>query len=222
MDERSIRVLIIEDHKLFADVMLSTLEGLGMDVVGVVDNAGDGLDKAYRCRPDLILLDIGLPDESGLSLGMKILEQLPDSKIVAVTAVSDPRSVSTAIRVGFRGFVTKDTPVKEFIASIQAVLDGQVVVPARLAREAVGGRPPQDRQAALLTEQLTERERQVLQLLAEGAGSAEIARRLSVSPNTVRTHIQNILTKLQVHSRLEAAAFAIRHGVVKVVGARGP
>jgi DNA-binding NarL/FixJ family response regulator len=220
MEEQRIRVLLVEDHKLFADVMLSTLEGLGMEVVGVVDKAADALATARRCLPELVLVDIGLPDESGLSLGKKIAERLPASKVVALTAVSDHHAVSTAIRLGFGGFISKDTPVKQFIASIRAVLEGQVVVPPRLAREAVGWRDQEGRAAALLIEQLTERERQVLQLLAEGAGSPEIARRLSVSPNTVRTHIQNILTKLQVHSRLEAAAFAVRHGVVKVPGGR--
>ena len=195
--------------------MRSTLEELGMQVVDVVSTAADGLAAARRLRPDLILLDIGLPDENGISVGKRIISELPDSRVVVVTAHKDPRSVAEAVRVGFQGYVTKDTPVSLFVSSIQAVIEGHVVLPRQLARQAAGARTPGEKDVALLIEQITHRERDVLQLLAEGASSAEMARRLSVSRNTVRTHVQNILTKLQVHSRLEAAAFAVRHGLVK-------
>jgi two-component system, NarL family, nitrate/nitrite response regulator NarL len=214
------RVLIIDDHRLFSEVIRSTLEGMGMQVLAAVTTGVEGIDMARRHRPEVVLVDIGLPDESGLSVGRKILEELPETKVVAVTSLIDPRAVAEAVRLGFRGYVTKDTPVNQFVSSIQAVLDGNVVMPKQLARQAAGDRSPEEQHAAILIKQLTDRERQVLQLLAEGSSGIQIAARLSISPNTVRTHVQSILTKLQVHSRLEAAAFAVRHGLIRTPGDR--
>ncbi|MGH2555530.1 MAG: response regulator, partial [Actinomycetota bacterium] len=116
------RVLIIDDHRLFSEVIRSTLEGMGMDVLDGATSGSEGLDVARRERPDLVLVDIGLPDESGLSIGKRILDDLPDTKVVAVTSLIDPRAVAEAVRLGFRGYVTKDTPVNQFVSSIQAVL----------------------------------------------------------------------------------------------------
>jgi two-component system, NarL family, nitrate/nitrite response regulator NarL len=216
------RILIVEDHKLFAEVIRSTLEGLGMHVLEVVHSADHALNTAIREQPDLVLLDLGLPDEDGLVVGKKIIDACPDSKVVAVTALSDSRAVTEAIRLGFAGYVTKDTPVTQFVSSVRAVLNGQVVMPAKLAKAAAGGRSKEEQEAALLATQLTDRERELLTLLVQGLNSKEIAVRLSISPNTVRTHVQSILTKLQVHSRLEAAAFAVRFGLVKTPGERRP
>jgi two-component system, NarL family, nitrate/nitrite response regulator NarL len=106
------------------------------------------------------------------------------------------------------------------VSSIQAVLNGNVIMPKQLARAAAGDQSPEEQHAAMLVKQLTDRERQVLQLLAEGSSGVQIAARLAISPNTVRTHVQSILTKLQVHSRLEAAAFAVRHGLIRTPGDR--
>ena len=214
------RILIVEDHKLFAEVIRSTLEGLGMRVIEVAHSGDQALSTATREQPDLVLLDLGLPDEDGLSVGKKIIDACPDSKVVAVTALSDSRAVTEAIRLGFAGYVTKDTPVTQFVSSVRAVLNGQVVMPAKLAKAAAGGRSKEEQEAALLATQLTDRERELLTLLVQGLNSKEIAVRLSISPNTVRTHVQSILTKLQVHSRLEAAAFAVRYGLVKTPGER--
>ena len=214
------RILIVEDHKLFAEVIRTTLEGLGMRVVDVVHSGEQAVDCATREQPDLVLLDLGLPDADGLTIGKRIIDACPDSKVVAVTALSDSRAVTEAIRLGFQGYVTKDTPVTQFVSSVRAVLSGQVVMPAKLAKAAAGGRSKEEEEAALLATQLTDRERELLLLLVQGLNSREIAVRLSISPNTVRTHVQSILTKLQVHSRLEAAAFAVRYGLVKTPGDR--
>jgi two-component system nitrate/nitrite response regulator NarL len=119
-----------------------------------------------------------------------------------------------ALRSGFAGYLTKNSEPEQFKRALERVADGQVVFQHRL-RAAPGG-DPEASGADLLAKQLTAREVEVLQLLAEGASSTEISGQLSVSPNTVRTHVQGILTKLQVHSRLEAAAFAVRHGLVKM------
>jgi two-component system nitrate/nitrite response regulator NarL len=145
-------------------------------------------------------------------VGREILERWPDTKLVAVTALDDGRAVDDALEAGFRGYLTKDTPVGRFISSMEAVVEGQVVLPHRLV--SAGHRRGTSDGIALLVAQLTTREREVLSLLVEGADGGTIARRLGISRNTVRTHVQSILTKLQVHSRLEAATMAVRHHLV--------
>jgi two-component system, NarL family, nitrate/nitrite response regulator NarL len=208
-------VLIVDDHRLFAEAITWALERLGMRVV-LASNAEEALDATRRHRPSLVLLDIGLPGASGLSVGKEILRLTPDAKVVAVTALHDPGAVKEAVRLGFHGYITKDTPMERFAASIDAAIGGQLVMPHHLAR--VMGESPSDeeRHASVLAAQLTPRERDVLDMLVEGASSARIAKRLSISPNTVRSHVQSILPKLQVHSRLEAAAFAVRHGLAEL------
>lgn len=164
----------------------------------------------------MVLMDLGLPDRSGLSVGRDILDAVPDTKLIALTALDDASAVREALRSGFHAYVTKSTPVSHFLNSIRAVLDGQVVIPPRLAPAFAGARSEGERATQLLADQLTTRERQVLGLLVDGKSGPAIARQLFISSNTVRTHIQSILTKLQVHSRLEAAAFAVRNGVVDI------
>jgi two-component system nitrate/nitrite response regulator NarL len=130
---------------------------------------------------------------------------------VVLTALDDHPTVLRAIQAGFHGYLTKGTPVSSFMSAIRSVLDGQQVFPnvSRNGRSRGGA----ERDARMLAEQLTAREREVLSLLVQGVSGNRLSKRLGVSPNTVRTHVQSILTKLQVHSRLEAATFAVRHGV---------
>jgi DNA-binding NarL/FixJ family response regulator len=187
-----------------------------MEVVDAVTTGDAAMEAALRTRPDVILMDLGLPDQSGLAAGAAIIEAWPEAKILALTAMSERTLVDEAIRLGFRGYLTKDTPVTQFANAIRSVLDGQQVLPHRLVTPA--GTRPEDGHAALLASQLTVREREVLELLVQGADGRSVARHLGISQNTVRTHVQSILTKLQVHSRLEAATFAVRHKIVAVPG----
>ena len=128
-----------------------------------------------------------------------------------MTALEDEGSVQDAFKAGFHGYLTKQTEAERFEHVLRSVEDGQTVFPQRQ----IGAESRERTGDELLAEQLTTREVEVLQLLAEGASSDHMAEQLDVSPNTVRTHVQGILSKLQVHSRLEAAAFAVRHGLVK-------
>jgi two-component system nitrate/nitrite response regulator NarL len=208
------RVLIVDDQRLFADVICSALESRGVQVVGVAGDAKQALDMWRATRPDVVLVDVGLPDESGVEVGKRILAEHSGTKVLIVTALNDARVVGDALRAGFAGYLTKDTPLSRFLEQIEAALRGEVVVPHRISAGANSHRTPEQRHASFLAEQLSVRELDVLRLLAEGAQTGDMARRLEISTNTVRTHVQSILTKLQVHSRLEAATFAVRFGIV--------
>jgi two-component system nitrate/nitrite response regulator NarL len=210
-----VRVLVIDDHALFTDAILPTLRTMGWEVVGVVRRGDDAIETARRERPDVVMLDLGLPDMGGIAVATRIMADLPEAKVVALTGRNDPNAVREAKAAGFDGFLTKDIPLPRFPEALVAALRGEVVV---FNRPVVESRPvtPVDRDAELLASQLTPREREVLALLVEGRDNTHIARDLSVSANTVRTHVQSILTKLGVRSRLQAAAFAVRHRVILV------
>ena len=211
---RPIRVLIADAHRLFADAIRSVFEAAGVEVVDVVTTVDDTVAATRRERPDLVLH--GLVDDGSewAATGRRIHEASPSTKIIALTELRDARLAADAMRAGFHGCLTKDIPIAKLFTSIRAALDGQVVLSPRIVRNAFETRPPDVRAAALLAEQITPREQDVLALLAQGASSNQVARRLQVSPNTVRTHVQSIFTKLGVHSRLEATAFAIRYGLI--------
>lgn len=199
---------------LFAEAIAAAMGDDGLDVAGSVRDGAGAIEFLERESVDVVLMDIGLPDRSGLAVARDILERWPDTKVLAVTALDDPRAADDAMRMGFAGYVTKDTSVERFTASVRAVMEGQVVLPRRLVS---GGRQVDMSDGfALLVDQLTPREHEVLALLVQGADGGEIARRLGISRNTVRTHVQSILTKLQVHSRLEAATLAVRHRLVPI------
>lgn len=205
-----IDVLIIEDQRLFGDVIRLTLERLGMTVVAVAESVEAGRTAIDRLGPQLVLLDLGLPDGDGFALGVEILERYPHIKVVAVTATEDPRIVRESIQLGFSGYISKSLTAAAFARSLESILDGQLVAPQSKGRSTSG----QDHNAAGDVAMLTPREREVLALLAKGATSDEIATALSISRHTVRTHIQSILEKLHVHSRLQAAALALRDGLL--------
>jgi len=206
------RILVVDDQRLFADAVASTLREHQQASVHVVSTAAEALAHADDHHPDVVLMDIGLPDRSGLAVGKEIAERHADVRVIAVTGLDDSRLAREAIQAGFHGFLTKDARIQEFSSAIEAVLAGQVVMPRPLARRATS--PAPDDEISLLVQQLTPRELEVLRLLARGKASDELARELGIKRNTVRTHVQSIFAKLNVHSRLEAAAFAVRHGLI--------
>lgn len=199
---------------LFAEAVQVAIEDLGISVARVVTTGEEAIAEADRSLPDVIFMDIGLPDQSGLIAGRTILERHPDARIIALTALNDRSTVDEALRLGFVGYLTKDTPVARFVNAIRSAMDGHLVLPQRLSP--TRRRSQAEKDVALMASQLTPREMEVLTLLVEGADGRKAAAALGISLNTVRTHVQSILTKLQVHSRLEAATFAVRHDIVKV------
>jgi DNA-binding NarL/FixJ family response regulator len=210
-----LKVLIVDDHALFSEALGPLLEQSGMEVLGIAGSGAEALEAVRRERPEVVLVDLGLPDMTGLALGREILDKEPEAKILAVTGMDHARIAREVLQAGFHGFLTKDTPLPQFIRSVKAVMEGRVInLPHRETRRTAVGDERQ-RDAALLAGQLTPRELEVLEILVRGGSNPQIARELGLSPNTVRTHVQSILTKLQVRSRLEAAAFAVRFGIVR-------
>ena len=205
------RVLIVDHHALFAEAVQAALVDNGMDVT----IAYDGEDALTRSDepdpPDLVLLDVGLVGEVGLVVGRKMLERRPETQVVALTALHDPAIADEALRSGFSGYLTKETKLASLMNVIRVVVDGGVVVADELIRTPARRLPCDDPEAAMLLAQLTSRELEVLELLSTGRTSEDIAAALHISRNTVRTHVQGILAKLGLHSRLQAAAFASRH-----------
>jgi len=212
--EVNVRVLILDDHRMFAEAIRSVLEDRGVDVVGIAETPSDAIHMATAARPDVVVIDVGIRNGGGLRAGEEILHVDPRIRLIALSSPDDTDMARHALRLGFQGCLTKDADSLELVTAIHDVAGGEIVVQPQLARRTVK-RWAHDRDAEVLVDQLTRREREVLRMIAAAISSEEIARRLSISVNTVRSHIQSIFTKLQVHSRLEAVAFAARNGLLQ-------
>ena len=156
---------------------------------------------------------------TGIEATRRIKERSPSTKVIIMTAHDEDRLMVEAVEAGASGFLSKDLPVDEILSAAKAAAEGEVLIdPATLTRllAQVARQREEQRDAMALLGDLTERERQILQLLAEGKRNDDIAAELFISPQTVQTHVRNILGKLRVHSKLEAVAFAVKHGVIQV------
>ena len=200
---------------LFAQALTVTVEGAGYTVVGVAADGEEALAAVRKHRPDLVLVDIGLLDQSGIALGRAIRDRAPETKVVALTVLDDERTARAAMRAGFQGYLLKNIPTASFVRALRKIERGRPVGSPRLMRAGSRAGRRGSAQDQLLTRQLTARELEVLELIAAGLPNDRIARQLGISPHTVRSHINSILSKLQLRSRLEAAAFAVRTGLVK-------
>ena len=196
------------------DAVRPTLLGLGAEDIVVAYTGSDGVAAAKRSELDVVLVDIGLPDRSGLSVGREIMDIDSRMLVVALTAVKDALIARHALKLGFAAYLPKDISLDIFAQGLRNVLRGR-----RIDLSSAGpstSRRPSRTEPWREGSDLTGRELEVLSLLVEGCTGPTIATRLGISRNTVRTHIQSILTKVQVHSRLQAVAFAVEEGLVDV------
>jgi NarL family two-component system response regulator LiaR len=216
---RTVRVLLVDDHRLVLEMLADSLAlADDVEVVGTATNGAEGVQVAKRERPDVILMDIEMDQMSGIDATRQISQALPNTRVVMLTANDDQATILDAIESGAVGYLTKDRAlVDDVVTTVRRAHQGEIMLPpaliGRLVTSLAARRREQiERQA--LAEALTPREREILELIAEGADNKTIADRLVVSPHTVRTHVQNVLAKLGAHSKLEALTIAARRGLV--------
>jgi DNA-binding NarL/FixJ family response regulator len=211
-----VRVLIADDHTLFREGLRALLlSAPGLAVVGEAASGAEAVSQAAALQPDIILMDIQMPGLNGIEATRRILQDSPHVGIVILTMFEDDDSVFAAMRAGARGYLLKDADQSEVLRAILAVANGEALFDAAIARRLVTYfQAPQLLPAPLFPE-LTERERQVLDLLAQGYNNPEIAYRLAINSKTVRNHVSNILNKLQVADRAEALIRARDAGLGK-------
>ncbi len=220
--DRRISILICDDHKILTDAlaMVVELDKALVQVAPPVHNPESAIGLCGEHLPDVVLMDIVFKGRmSGIDATRKIKEISPSTKVVIMTAYDDERLLVEAVEAGASGFLGKDEAANEVLAAAKAAAEGEVLIdPVILTRllHQVAREREAKRDAQTLLDDLTDRERQILQLLAEGTRNDDIATKLFISPQTVQTHVRNILGKLRVHSKLEAVAFAVKHGAISV------
>lgn len=218
-----VRVLLADAHSLFREALSAALAG--QPDLAVVAEAEDGLEavgEATRMEPEVAVLDADLPNCEGVRAARLIRERVPGCRVVLLAAEEEQDTLADAINAGVNAYLTKASPLADLVDAIRAVHRGDTLVPARMLGgllDRLVNRRREQSDAVRRMGRLTPREREVLALLAQGGDNDSIARDLVISPQTARTHIQNVLVKLGVHSRLEAAAVAIRNGLLDTAGA---
>ncbi len=211
-----IRVLLVDDHLSFREAM-AIVFGLQPDITVVAQAGSLAEARDVLADVDVAVVDLGLPDGSGLDLIGELRAVNPQGAVLVLTASSDRTQFARAVEAGAAGVLHKSTPLHELVGAVRRLTAGEQLLSVSEVLELLrlaGQQRRQDRDAGLALRGLTPREREVLQLLTEGLNDKEIAQRLHVSPQTARTHMENILNKLGVNSRLQALVFALRHGVV--------
>jgi DNA-binding NarL/FixJ family response regulator len=214
----TITILLADPQALVREAVRAVLES--QDRIVVVAEAMDGIQavvEAERTRPNIALLDANLPNRDCLRTTRTIKERVPACRVVVLSDTEDEQTLISAIEAGADGFITKGCPLSELIDAARAVHRGETLVPPRmlgaLLQRLIRRRREQD-VAIRRVSRLTPRERQVLALLAEGANNDGIAQSLVISPETARTHVQHVLSKLEMHSRLAVAAFVVSNGIM--------
>ena len=222
-EARIVSLLICDDHKILTDAlsMVVKLDPELEMVAPPVHTAEEAVGLAEHHLPDVVLMDIVFKGGgiSGIDATRMIKEASPATKVVIMTAHDDERLLVDAVEAGASGFLSKDEAAQEVLSAAKAAADGEVLIdPGTLTRllAQVAQEREEQRDAMTLLNDLTEREREILQLLAQGMRNDDIATQLFISPQTVQTHVRNILGKLRVHSKLEAVAFAVKHGAIQV------
>lgn len=211
----TVRVLVVDDHPLFLDGVRAALTGVeDLELVGEARDGGSALAAAAELAPDVVLLDIGLPDTSGIEVARTLLASRPDVRVLMMTMSDEDQTVVAALRAGARGYVVKGAGKADLLAAVRTVAGGGAVFSPAVADRlgtyfaSLSALPGRDAFPSL-----TEREREVLDLMARGYDNRRIARELFLSDKTVRNHVSNVLSKLEVESRSEAMIRARNAGL---------
>jgi two-component system, NarL family, response regulator LiaR len=215
-----ITVLVVDDHRMFAEAMELLLGGReGIEIIETVGTGEEAVESVKRRPPNVVLMDIDLPGIDGIETTRRIRTEAPDAQVIVITAFQEPGTIASAIQAGASGYVPKTKAADELLDVIRKAAVGEMVMPSGQLSQILERLQEQKRGASEADRRLghlTSREMQVLQSMAEGKATQDIAEDLVISPSTVQTHVKNILWKLGVHSKLEAVTFAVRHGLVRI------
>lgn len=213
----AIRVLVVDDHDLFRTGLASLLAGQpDIEVVAQASGGRMGVRLAHELLPDVVIMDLRMPEVAGPAATRAILERNPGTRVLVLTVATDDSDVEAALEAGACGFMAKDTPIDSVAVAVRAAAQGVAWLSPRAAEVILGrvrqrvGKPAAERGAE---DQLSARELDVLRLIARGMENAEIAETLAISPRTAKNHVSNILAKLGLPSRVQAAIYAVRRGL---------
>lgn len=209
------RVLIVDDHALFRSGLASLLTANDIEVIGEAGGGQEGVAKARQLRPDIVLMDVKMANFNGIQATQLIKKEMPDTKIVIVTAFDDDEDLFEAMRSGADGYILKDIEGEEFIKLLSNIMEGDIAVSPWVADKIAKKlfRQPGRLDSSRSVNELTNKEVEVLKLVAHGATNKEIASSLNISDNTVKYHLRNIMEKLNVKNRAQIAAFAVTKGI---------
>ncbi len=218
-----IRVLVVDDQELFRRGLTMVLSGEpGLELVGAACDGESAIEMVISTAPDVVLLDVRMPRMSGIRTCSGIKSAAPTTRIIMLTASDDEADLYDAVKSGASGYLLKDSSIDEVARAVRLVADGQSLISPAMATKLLDefkqlARP--DR-SAVLAPRLTDRELEVLRLVARGLNNREVAGDLFISENTVKNHVRNILEKLQLHSRMEAVMYAVRERLLDVPAAQ--
>jgi two-component system nitrate/nitrite response regulator NarL len=214
---KPIRVLLIDDHTLFRSGIKLLLERQpGFEVVGEAGDGLEGVKRANQLKPDVVLLDLHMPITSGLAAIPLLMEEAPDAQILILTVSEDADDLLDALRAGARGYLLKNIETDFLLNSIRSAANGESVMSSQMAGKLADAvrSIPISISTTLEVNKLTPREREIIVMLARGASNKEIARLLDLAESTVKIHVQGILRKLNLASRVQAAVYAVEHNLV--------
>jgi two-component system NarL family response regulator len=217
-----IRVLVVDDHALFRRGLEMVLaQESDIEVVGEAGDAVAAVDRAAELLPDVVLLDVRMPKGSGIEACVQIKGVAPSARIIMLTISDEEADLYEAIKAGATGYLLKEISIDEVASAVRAVHDGQSLISPAMASKlltefALMAKRSNDRTEQVPSPRLTDRELEVLKLVARGLNNRDIARELYISENTVKNHIRNILEKLQLHSRMEAVVYAVREKLLEI------
>jgi DNA-binding NarL/FixJ family response regulator len=218
-----IRVMICDDHALFRRGLIMVLEAEDdIEVVAEAEDGEDALEKAVEFVPDVVLMDVRMPGVDGIEATRRIAEKVPTAKILMLTVSDEEEDLYEAIKAGATGYLLKEVSIEEVAPAARAVVAGQSLISPSMASKLLGefsnlAKRAEER-SSVPTPRLTERELEVLRLVAQGKSNREIAGDLYISENTVKNHVRNILEKLHLHTRMEAVMYAVREKLLEIPG----
>lgn len=211
------RVLLVDDHRLVREGLRRTLEDAGFEVVGEASDGAAGLEMAERLRPHVVLMDVSMPVVDGITATRRMRSRAPDTRVVVLTMHADTDLVEKARSAGASGYLLKESSGEEVVQAVQRAIEGHRTISPGITGSAepaaVPVEAPPDEDGA---PSLTEREVQILQMLADGCSPAQVAERLFISPKTVRNHLTKVYDKLSVNSRSAAIVVGLQHHLIEL------